>query len=178
MVALVNGGAREKSHLQKDHLTSCLLGQGSKSRTSFLVLWRHTRNTSRTGPGRTHSLTQGLQLCLPCLWAVGRQITAIFSILFFPTEEIRVFTLYSQRFWGGFTPRAFTRSSSVRMALRWLLLSMVYGALENSSSVRVKSNLGGGVEANFPVRMPPYQHKYTRWAWGKAPNIWSNMTNS
>lgn len=105
-------------------------------------------------------------------------ICYLLNTFFFSTEEIRVFTLYSQRFWGGFTPRAFTRSSSVRMALRWLLLSMVYGALENSSSVRVKSNLGGGVEANFLVRTPPYQHKYTLWAWGKAPNIWSNMTNS
>lgn len=35
----------------------------------------------------------------------------------------RTLTLYSQRFWGGFTPSIFTRSSSIAMAFLWLLFS-------------------------------------------------------
>lgn len=101
------------------------------------------RNTSRrAGPGRIHSLT-GASAVSAMSASSGQTDNCylVLSTFLFPFKK--VFTLYSQRFWGGFTPRAFTRSSSMRIALRWLLLSMVYGALENSSSVRVKSNLGG-----------------------------------
>ena len=41
------------------------------------------------------------------------------------SEVCSKITLYSQRFWGGLTPRIFSLSSSVSMARRWTWFSML-----------------------------------------------------
>lgn len=56
----------------------------------------------------------------------------------------RVFTLYSQRFCGGLTPRSLILSSSARTARRWAWLSMLNGGFNRSSSPSIKSSLKWG----------------------------------
>lgn len=67
-----------------------------------------------------------------------------FCLFCISLAEGRVFTLYSQRFWGGLTPRSLIRSSSARTVRRWAWFSMLYGGFNSSSSPSIKSSLWWG----------------------------------
>lgn len=67
-----------------------------------------------------------------------------FRLFCISLADSRVFTLYSQRFCGGLTPRSLILSSSARTARRWAWFSMLYGGFNSSSSPSIKSSLRWG----------------------------------